>query len=56
MLDADKPFAMLEALDIDLRRVLHGEQKFVYHAPVVVGDELTLHGLSPASPKRRAAR
>lgn len=42
MLDADKPFAMLEALDIDLRRVLHGEQKFVYHAPVVVGDELTL--------------
>jgi acyl dehydratase len=42
MLDADNPFAMLEALDIDLRRVLHGEQKFVYHAPVVVGDELTL--------------
>ena len=42
MMDADDPFAMLEALDIDLRRVLHGEQKFVYHAPVVVGDELTL--------------
>ena len=42
MMDADDPFALLEALDIDLRRVLHGEQKFVYHAPVVVGDELTL--------------
>jgi acyl dehydratase len=42
MMDADDPFAMLDALDIDLRRVLHGEQKFVYHAPVVVGDELTL--------------
>ncbi len=42
MMDADDLFAMLEALDIDLRRVLHGEQKFVYHAQVVVGDELTL--------------
>ena len=42
MMDAEDPFAMLEALDIDLRRVLHGEQRFVYHAPVVVGDELTL--------------
>lgn len=42
MMDAADPFAMLEALDIDLRRVLHGEQKFVYHAPVVVGDEVTL--------------
>ena len=28
-------------LDIDLARVLHGEQRFVYHAPVVVGDTLT---------------
>ena len=42
MMDTDNPFEMLEALHIDLRRVLHGEQKFVYHAPVVVGDELTL--------------
>jgi acyl dehydratase len=41
-MDTDNPFEMLEALDIDLRRVLHGEQKFIYHAPVVVGDELTL--------------
>ena len=42
MMDADDPFEMLEALDIDLRRVLHGEQRFVYHAPVVGGDELTM--------------
>ncbi len=42
MMDAENPFEMLEALDIDLRRVLHGEQKFTYLAPVVVGDELTL--------------
>ena len=42
MMDADKPFEMLEALGVDLRHILHGEQKFVYHLPVVVGDELTL--------------
>jgi acyl dehydratase len=32
---------MLEALKVDISRVLHGEQKFVYRAPVHVGDELT---------------
>jgi acyl dehydratase len=42
MMDSEKPFEMLEALDIDLRKVLHGEQTFIYHAPIVVGDELTL--------------
>lgn len=42
MMDAEKPFEMLEALGIDLRHILHGEQKFIYHLPVVVGDELTL--------------
>lgn len=41
MMDAEKPFEMLTALDIDLARVLHGEQSFVYHAPVLVGDTLT---------------
>lgn len=41
MMDAEQPFEMLEALDIDLARVLHGEQSFVYHAPVLVGDTLT---------------
>ena len=41
MMDATVPFEMLTLLDIDLARVLHGEQSFVYHAPVVVGDTLT---------------
>jgi acyl dehydratase len=41
MMDAPDPFEFLRALDIDLARVLHGEQSFSYHAPVVVGDTLT---------------
>ena len=41
MMDAAEPFEFLTALDIDLARVLHGEQRFDYHAPVVVGDVLT---------------
>ena len=41
MMDSEKPFEFLETLKIDLGRVLHGEQRFVYHAPVVVGDTLT---------------
>jgi acyl dehydratase len=32
---------MLTVLDIDLARVLHGEQSFTYHAPVLIGDTLT---------------
>lgn len=41
MLDNEKPFEFLEALEIDLGRVLHGEQSFTYHAAVMVGDTLT---------------
>lgn len=41
MMDGEKPFEMLEALKIDISRILHGEQKFVYRAPVHIGDELT---------------
>ena len=41
MMDAPDPFEFLTALDIDLARVLHGEQRFDYHAPVMVGDTLT---------------
>ena len=41
MMDSEKPFEFLETLKIDLGRVLHGEQRFAYHAPVVVGDTLT---------------
>jgi hydroxyacyl-ACP dehydratase HTD2-like protein with hotdog domain len=41
MMDATEPFEFLNALGIDLARVLHGEQRFDYHAPVVIGDTLT---------------
>lgn len=41
MMDNDRPFEFLEALNIDLARVLHGEQGFTYHAPIIVGDTLT---------------
>lgn len=41
MLDNERPFEFLTELKIDLGRVLHGEQRFTYHAPVVVGDTLT---------------
>jgi acyl dehydratase len=41
MMDSENPFEFLKKLNIDLGRVLHGEQRFDYHAPVVVGDTLT---------------
>ncbi len=41
MMDSENPFEFLQTLNIDLGRVLHGEQRFDYHAPVVVGDALT---------------
>lgn len=41
MLDHEAPFAALDALGIDLARILHGEQTFHYRAPVTIGDRLT---------------
>lgn len=41
LMDAERPFEFLTELNIDLARVLHGEQRFTYFAPVVVGDTLT---------------
>ena len=41
MIDSERPFALLDALKVDIGRLLHGEQKFVYRAPVYCGDELT---------------
>ncbi|RBP02455.1 acyl dehydratase [Roseiarcus fermentans] len=43
MIDNDGRFAILEALNIDIARILHGEQTFIYRAPAYVGDELTFH-------------
>jgi acyl dehydratase len=31
----------LEAEQVDLSRIVHGDQKFAYERPVVIGDELT---------------
>lgn len=42
MLDNDSPYEFLAELEIEPARVLHGEQSFSYHAPVVVGDTLTI--------------
>ncbi len=34
LMDAERPFEFLTELGIDLARVLHGEQRFTYRAPV----------------------
>jgi len=39
--DVPDPFAFLESLGVDVRRLLHGEQSFKYFAPVYAGDSLT---------------
>ena len=44
------------SLKIDLARVLHGEQRFSYHAPVVVGDTLTFRSqVSDVTDKKAGA-
>jgi acyl dehydratase len=41
MMDAVEPFEFLELFNIDIGRILHGEQHFTYYAPVMAGDALT---------------
>ncbi|MFC4587066.1 MaoC family dehydratase N-terminal domain-containing protein [Sphaerisporangium corydalis] len=41
-MDRDDPWAYLTGLGIDPRRILHGEQRFTYHAMAYAGDRLTL--------------
>jgi acyl dehydratase len=41
-LEAPNQFGYLESLGVDLRRVLHGEQAFTYHAVVHAGDTVVL--------------
>ncbi len=41
-MDREDPFDMLTALDIDLGRVLHGEQSFCYHGILHSGDEVSI--------------
>lgn len=38
--DSGETMQLIETLDIDLGKVLHGEQRFDYHAPVCAGDKL----------------
>ena len=40
--EQENPFAVLEALKIQLGKVLHAEQSFSYFAPVCAGDTVTL--------------
>ncbi|MDT0200674.1 MaoC family dehydratase N-terminal domain-containing protein [Nocardioides sp. AE5] len=40
-LEVPDSFAYLEEAGVDLRAVLHGEQKFTYHRTAHAGDELT---------------
>lgn len=41
-LEAPEPFGYLDDLGIDLRRILHGEQRFDYRAQIYAGDRITL--------------
>jgi acyl dehydratase len=41
-LEHPDPLGWLTSLGIDLRRVLHGEQSFIYHAMAHAGDTLAL--------------
>ena len=36
-------FGYLEAMEVDLRHVLHGEQRMTYHRMAYAGERLTLH-------------
>lgn len=40
MMDAEQAFEFLDVLGADLSQILHGEQRFTYRAPVMVGDTL----------------
>lgn len=42
MLDRPEPFGFLSVLGIDIRKMLHAEQRFDYHAPLVAGEPITL--------------
>ena len=42
MLESDEPLAFVEMLDVDMSSVLHSEQAFTYHAPIMAGDEIEL--------------
>jgi acyl dehydratase len=40
MMDAEQAFEFITVIGVDIGRLLHGEQRFTYRAPVMVGDTL----------------
>lgn len=42
-LERPDPFKWLADVGVDLRRILHGEQRFTYHSVAHAGDVLTAH-------------
>lgn len=41
-LDANTLFPMMQEMNVNLGRILHGEQKFSYFAPICAGDTITV--------------
>lgn len=41
-LEQDNPMGFLDLLDVDIARLLHGEQEFEYHLPICAGDSITM--------------
>ena len=41
-LEQENPFADIEAMEINLGKILHAEQAFTYHEPICAGDTITL--------------
>ena len=41
-LNQPDPFRLYDDMGVDLNRILHGEQKFRYAAPICAGDSITL--------------
>jgi hypothetical protein len=40
-MDRDDPFDYLDVLGIDIAKLLHAEQSFIYHAPIYASDKIT---------------
>lgn len=42
-LESPEPFKLFEILEVDLKKILHGDQTFTYGKPICAGDTVTLH-------------
>lgn len=40
-MEVPDPFEILKVMDIDLGKILHGTQEFMYHKPVYAGDTIS---------------